>query len=287
MATLHRPALSMATSVTSTIIAPLPEPEYQPQQENTTRGDVHQDQYVALEKPSPTPSPTPEIEADPNIVTWDSPDDPANPRNWSVKYRWFLTLLISVANLCGYVQIFPFSTQQSTYHSRQDILVIITGRCYAIDCTRISLVERAFLLCHNCIPPRVCAGADILGARFGNVREESDTRPGVRGVHTIPPGPEPREKYGDAPRDALSMRILRMRVIEQLRWNLGRLVGCRETRACRHSAIHFYLSWPCTRTHCGWLVRSFVLIYLLRCAHLTVVSPVLLPAMRVGDGSSG
>jgi hypothetical protein len=49
--------------------------------------------------PSPSPLPAPKDKSGPDIVTWDDPNDPANPRNWSVKYRWFLTLLISIINL--------------------------------------------------------------------------------------------------------------------------------------------------------------------------------------------
>lgn len=32
---------------------------------------------------------------DPNIVSWDGPDDPQNPKNWSFKRRWAATLIIS------------------------------------------------------------------------------------------------------------------------------------------------------------------------------------------------
>lgn len=42
---------------------------------------------------------------DPNIVDWDSPEDPQNPMNWSAKKKWsniailsFLTLLIPLAS---------------------------------------------------------------------------------------------------------------------------------------------------------------------------------------------
>ena len=83
MATLHRPVVSVSTSVTSTIIAPLSQPDI-----------------------NPTRSSTPEIKADPNVVTWESPDDPENPRNWSRKSRWFITTLISVTALCSYVSFY-------------------------------------------------------------------------------------------------------------------------------------------------------------------------------------
>jgi hypothetical protein len=32
---------------------------------------------------------------DPNLVTWDGPDDPANPKNWSKKQKWFATFIVS------------------------------------------------------------------------------------------------------------------------------------------------------------------------------------------------
>lgn len=36
---------------------------------------------------------------DPVKVTWDGPDDPENPQNWSYLYKWFLTLLSSLLTL--------------------------------------------------------------------------------------------------------------------------------------------------------------------------------------------
>ncbi|KAG9000520.1 hypothetical protein FRB90_011795 [Tulasnella sp. 427] len=30
---------------------------------------------------------------DPYLVTWDDPDDPENPKNWSVLYRWYITAI--------------------------------------------------------------------------------------------------------------------------------------------------------------------------------------------------
>ncbi|KAI9837946.1 MAG: hypothetical protein M1837_002654 [Sclerophora amabilis] len=32
---------------------------------------------------------------DPNLVTWDGPEDPANPKNWSVKKKWAATFVVS------------------------------------------------------------------------------------------------------------------------------------------------------------------------------------------------
>ncbi|KAI9167941.1 Efflux pump vrtL [Paramyrothecium foliicola] len=36
-----------------------------------------------------------ECTPDPNIVSWDGPDDPANPHNWSRHKKWYSTILVS------------------------------------------------------------------------------------------------------------------------------------------------------------------------------------------------
>ncbi|KAF2867121.1 major facilitator superfamily domain-containing protein [Massariosphaeria phaeospora] len=36
---------------------------------------------------------------DPNLVTWDSPDDPQNPKNWSMKRKWAATFIVSAFTL--------------------------------------------------------------------------------------------------------------------------------------------------------------------------------------------
>lgn len=33
-----------------------------------------------------------ETSIDSRLVTWDGPDDPTNPQNWSIKYKWFVTV---------------------------------------------------------------------------------------------------------------------------------------------------------------------------------------------------
>ena len=46
--------------------------------------------------------------ADPNLVDWDSPSDPANPRNWSKKRKLLNTSLVSLSVLYSYVYPTPF-----------------------------------------------------------------------------------------------------------------------------------------------------------------------------------
>ncbi|KAF7925274.1 hypothetical protein BELL_0179g00090 [Botrytis elliptica] len=35
-------------------------------------------------------------EHDPNLVTWDGPDDPDNPMNWGTKKKWFITVILGL-----------------------------------------------------------------------------------------------------------------------------------------------------------------------------------------------
>ena len=36
---------------------------------------------------------------DPNMITWDGPNDPSNPQNWSIKYKWFVTAVCTVITI--------------------------------------------------------------------------------------------------------------------------------------------------------------------------------------------
>ncbi len=40
--------------------------------------------------------------ADPFLVTWVGPDDPDNPRNWSNRRRWVVTLVVSLFTFIRY-----------------------------------------------------------------------------------------------------------------------------------------------------------------------------------------
>ena len=49
---------------------------------------------------------------DANMITWEGPNDPLNPQNWSSKYKWFVTLVCTVITINVYVQefIYHFAT---------------------------------------------------------------------------------------------------------------------------------------------------------------------------------
>jgi hypothetical protein len=33
------------------------------------------------------------------FVTWDGPDDPENPKNWSYAYKWWVTAIVCILSL--------------------------------------------------------------------------------------------------------------------------------------------------------------------------------------------
>lgn len=43
---------------------------------------------------------------DPDLVEWDGPDDPENPRNWTFKKRWISTIVVSSFTFMAYVIFF-------------------------------------------------------------------------------------------------------------------------------------------------------------------------------------
>lgn len=53
--------------------------------------------------PDKLESATPKIETDPNVVDWDGPNDPENPRNWPVRFKWANIVIISILALITYV----------------------------------------------------------------------------------------------------------------------------------------------------------------------------------------
>jgi len=40
-----------------------------------------------------------EGERDPNIVTWDGPDDPTNPMNWTMRKKWSNIAVLSILTI--------------------------------------------------------------------------------------------------------------------------------------------------------------------------------------------
>lgn len=51
---------------------------------------------------SPTAASPPSPPVDPNLVTWDGPNDPTNPKNWTFKQKWAVTATVSFFTLMRY-----------------------------------------------------------------------------------------------------------------------------------------------------------------------------------------
>ncbi|KAJ4983434.1 major facilitator superfamily transporter [Stagonosporopsis vannaccii] len=63
------------------------------------RGGIPYEHDVEAAKPELEKKKSNRSIKDPNLVTWDSPDDPANPKNWSIKRKWAATLIVSCFTL--------------------------------------------------------------------------------------------------------------------------------------------------------------------------------------------
>ncbi|KAF2021667.1 MFS general substrate transporter [Aaosphaeria arxii CBS 175.79] len=67
---------------------------------------------------------------DPNLVTWDSPEDPANPKNWSMKRKWAATFIVSAFTLVSPVSSSMISPAlpaiSRDFHLTQDVEASMT-----------------------------------------------------------------------------------------------------------------------------------------------------------------
>ena len=80
----------------------------------TSRGEEHFERYGGDDIHEPVPKEflvggtkleQSETTIDANMVTWDSPNDPSNPQNWSVKYKSFVTVVCIVITINVYVRL--------------------------------------------------------------------------------------------------------------------------------------------------------------------------------------
>ena len=78
----------------------------------TSRGEEYFERYDGDDSHEPPPKeflvggPSPvesETIIDANMVTWDGPNDPSNPQNWSIKYKWLITVICIVITINVYV----------------------------------------------------------------------------------------------------------------------------------------------------------------------------------------
>lgn len=53
-----------------------------------TQSDPEKQEVITSPLPSPSPS-------DPDLVTWNGPDDPENPKNWEMRKKWLMVFTVS------------------------------------------------------------------------------------------------------------------------------------------------------------------------------------------------
>jgi DHA1 family multidrug resistance protein-like MFS transporter len=94
------------------------EPEASPQMhiaQITSRGEEHVERYGGDDVHEPPPKEfhvggqnlvQSETTIDTNMITWDGPNDPSNPQNWSVMYKLFVTFICTVITINVYVSLF-------------------------------------------------------------------------------------------------------------------------------------------------------------------------------------
>ncbi|KAF8622782.1 hypothetical protein AX15_006750 [Amanita polypyramis BW_CC] len=63
---------------------------------------------------------------DPNLVTWDGPDDPENPQNWSKLYKWVLITILIIATVN--VTIIERSLHQHQLQRRWHLYINLASR---------------------------------------------------------------------------------------------------------------------------------------------------------------
>ncbi|CAD6442598.1 f42aebb5-e7a6-4ad3-be1c-b77f14329f51 [Sclerotinia trifoliorum] len=70
-------------------------------------------------------------EHDPNLVTWDGPDDPENPMNWPAKKKWCITVILGVMTFVVTFSSSVFSTATANvaelYHVSEEVAVLGTS----------------------------------------------------------------------------------------------------------------------------------------------------------------
>ncbi|OCL03747.1 major facilitator superfamily transporter [Glonium stellatum] len=116
-------------------------------------------------KPGPSVSEDSALEEnlDPNIVTWDGPNDPANPKNWSRARKWANTI---VASLFAFIS--PLSSSMAA-----PALVHIGNDLHISNSMDLQLVLSVFLLAYSFGPFILSPCSEIWGRKrvihFGNL----------------------------------------------------------------------------------------------------------------------
>jgi DHA1 family multidrug resistance protein-like MFS transporter len=95
------------------------------------------DEIVDLERQASTPATPSTVEAiqDENLVTWDGPNDMNNPMNWSIGYKWVITLMFGTMTFCVTFASSEFSS-----------VVEVTAELYNVSTEATTLGVSLFVL---------------------------------------------------------------------------------------------------------------------------------------------
>lgn len=120
------------------------------------RDELRTEKYGGDDPLSPPPNhaPPPPEESDPNMVTWDGPDDPANPQNWSVPYKWIVTVICSILTICV-----TFASSAPTSAT------LLIAEQFHISTEVANLITTCFLLGYVFGPFFWGPGSELLGRR--------------------------------------------------------------------------------------------------------------------------
>ncbi|KAF8496254.1 MFS polyamine transporter [Russula emetica] len=90
-----------------------------------------------------------------DFVTWDGPDDPENPKNWSYAYKWWITIIMCILSLdVTFASAAPTSA------------LSFIARDLHVSAETANLVTTVFLLGYVAGPPLWGPGSELLGRKY-------------------------------------------------------------------------------------------------------------------------
>lgn len=78
-------------------------------------------------------STTTENPTDPNLVTWDGPDDPENPKNWQLSRKYGAVVIVSFFTLVSPVSSSMVAPSLTTIGKELDITESCKSRCHPLS----------------------------------------------------------------------------------------------------------------------------------------------------------
>lgn len=108
-----------------------------------------------------------------DVVTFDSKDDPANPKNWTFRRRYFLVALLGMTTMCSTFASSIFSTATPAVAAEFGVSteVATLGTCVDGPCRRLDAVAYAFVV-QLALSLRLHSGPDHLWTAERSLRPQ-------------------------------------------------------------------------------------------------------------------